>query len=244
MDNISKLIPGLLHGITYTYTSHPFDTVKTKLHYEMYGTKIISTIIQTYKHEGIFGFFKGATMPLASNSLRCYQFLLYEYLKEKTKSPTLAGTISGFSGCIITHPFQLIKVNSQTSYISVKDLIKKTYHEKGVRGLYYKFNASLIRDSMFFGVFFGSYDYVRKSLHNYRFRDGIAGGFGSWLCWSLLMPVDYIKTLMLTNKPIILKELTIKKLWAGYIPVTLRIVPVAAATMSVYEYAKKKLEEL
>ena len=86
------------------------------------------------------------------------------------------GFIAGLSispGCYI---FDLLKIKKQ---------IPSTFCKK-MPGLY----ATFVRESLAFGMWFGSYFDLTKS---YKFSPFIAGGLSGVLAWTISYPIDVIK---------------------------------------------------
>lgn len=52
----------LVSGAAALLASHPFETIKVRQ--QKYSTTIITTIIRTYKYEGVRGFFNGILLPM------------------------------------------------------------------------------------------------------------------------------------------------------------------------------------
>lgn len=67
---------------------HPADTVKVRQ--QILGTKIIPTIVKTYKYEGIRGFYKGMLFPLLTTGVLnavffgCYGNCMRMFSKSET----------------------------------------------------------------------------------------------------------------------------------------------------------------
>ena len=145
-----------VQAILVTLVGYPFDLVKTR------PTK--DCVIQTFKKDGILGFYKGGTMPLLSHiAKRPLQFTIGERIKSysKTSNSNLInnysiGFMTGSLGTPFGTPLQNIKVNLQTNnYKSASDYIVHTYKNLGLKGFYKGIKATDLKDSIFGMSFVG-----------------------------------------------------------------------------------------
>lgn len=88
---------------------------------------------------------------------------------------------------------------------------------------------------MFIGMFFGNYTYIKEYI-NSAF---ISGSLSSFICWSILMPIDYYGTNRLKGIDNIL--FSFNRIYSGYIPIIIRIIPTTGISMFVYEKIKELL---
>ena len=96
----------------------------------------------------------------------------------------------------------------------------------------------------------GTYGHLRNNLPQTSFSYFMAGGISSVITWSILFPIDSLRTNIISNKSdngilsnlkILLKNQNIGRLWTGLTPVLLRIFPVSALSMLTYESTRKLL---
>lgn len=255
---ILQLLPGAAQGLVMTIVGHPLDTVKTRMQSNMFNKGMINCIVSTVKNEGFLGLYRGMMAPLISHvAKRSYQFPVFNYFKDKGTNPYLAGLIAGASSTFVGAPFQVIKVNSQTTtskkYHSSLDFTKQNYKRNGLIGFFKGFRITMIKDSVFGSVFLGNYtffvnlQFIKKmtSIGNF-----IAGGLAHSITWVIFIPIDHIKTEIQqinSSKTItsIIKETIMsgrcKTLWKGVGPAVLRIFPVSGIGMVVYELVYKYL---
>ncbi|KAI8983504.1 mitochondrial carrier domain-containing protein [Pilobolus umbonatus] len=123
----SAAIVGVISG-------YPFDSIKTRLQTQPYDS-ISACIKQTYKEEGIRGFFRGVLPPLITVSIiKSISFSVYEETKCFCKKvypeyynlntilstmalSTTAGAVSGAFIATLSCPFELVKIQKQLEYI-------------------------------------------------------------------------------------------------------------------------------
>jgi len=71
------------------------------------------------------------------------------------------------------------------------------YRQYGFRKLYLGFNVTMLRES-FLGIYFGTYDYFmsffREKGKVSKLGSLLSGGLAGVATWSVMYPVDYIKT--------------------------------------------------
>jgi hypothetical protein len=80
---INDLVCGSLAGLAYILTAHPLDSIKVRMQLDRRSTlSLRSTIMETYKHEGFRGFYKGMGSPLITIPLvNSIVFASYEFAK-------------------------------------------------------------------------------------------------------------------------------------------------------------------
>ncbi|CDS09678.1 hypothetical protein LRAMOSA02355 [Lichtheimia ramosa] len=109
---------------------YPFDSIKTRMQTEPYDS-ITACVRQTYREEGVRGFFRGVLPPLVTVSIiKSISFSVYEETKTflKAQSPfyarddnlrsvmtrsTLGGAASGAFVATFSCPFELVKIHKQ-----------------------------------------------------------------------------------------------------------------------------------
>lgn len=115
-------------------SGYPFDSIKTRLQTQHYDS-INACIKQTYKEEGIRGFFRGVLPPLVTVSIiKSISFSVYEKTKVYYKQTypklfdqntmlstmaisTLAGSASGAFIAVLSCPFELVKIQKQLEFL-------------------------------------------------------------------------------------------------------------------------------
>mmetsp|Transcript_2141 Transcript_2141/g.5020 ORF Transcript_2141/g.5020 Transcript_2141/m.5020 type:complete len:157 (+) Transcript_2141:93-563(+) len=61
---LKDIIAGSARGVAQVFVGHPLDTVKVRMQNGGFSS-ISQCLAQTARHEGLYGFYKGATSPLA-----------------------------------------------------------------------------------------------------------------------------------------------------------------------------------
>ncbi|RKP37713.1 mitochondrial carrier domain-containing protein, partial [Dimargaris cristalligena] len=205
----------------------PFDTIKTRMQTHNYNSLIDCARI-TYRDEGIRGYFRGMIPPLITVSLvKSISFSTYENIKQtvirapwcpidSTHLPSysllcfLAGAASGGFLAFLSCPFELVKVQKQleqllsarpatlgntSSWQAAKDL----YALRGVRGLYQGLFSHMLRDSLGTGIYFCTYETIKRLMSSPESPPGpltffLSGGICGVFSWLIIFPIDLVKS--------------------------------------------------
>ncbi|CCI49491.1 unnamed protein product [Albugo candida] len=213
---IIDVVSGVTAGCAGVFVGQPFDTIKVRL--QTHGTFYkgpIDCAKQTFKHEGIHGFFKGLSSPLIGSACtNAIVFSIYEkalkYLGTDEKHPSLdsvfiAGCLGGFCQTIAVTPTDLIKCRLQVQdghqrnhYRGPIDCIRHVYQRNGSRGFYLGFNATILRETPSFGFYFYTYEKTKRAMVSHGFNDNTAmlcaGGLSGVGSWTLSYPLDVVKS--------------------------------------------------
>lgn len=256
---LGNIFGGIAHACIYTGVGHPFDTVKVRLQSYNYG--IYQSILYIYQEWGLRGFYKGVTPPLISHVLkRSIQYPMAEAMKVRMDgnwrtSPTdyRSNYIVGFTqaplSSILGTPLQVAKIRSQTSTDTPFRVLIEIHRTYGVRGLYRGFVPTLMKDTLFGGVIMGNYFTLRdRHGSGSKVQNFLNGGLGTALAWTVLMPIDNIKTNIQNKK----EKMSIKTavmegyrqhgtlgFWRGLGPTICRVMIVSGTTMTGYEEVRK-----
>ena len=251
-------LPGALAGLSSVILGYPFDTLKTRMQVNNYGSSnsILKDII---KKEGITTLYRGLSLPLITNTTkRSYQYYLFDYLNNKDLNPYVSGALAGISGSIIGCPMHVLKANMQsttkTKFKNIYSLIQFVYKKYGWKGFYKGFNINLFKDSLYGGFYLGNYVLLKEKLPKIVFNETydksnenqkkithfFSGGLSAVFIWGIFIPIDHIETAIQTNRGIKyikekVKNNNILILWRGSFPILLRIFPVSAISMLIYE---------
>lgn len=230
-------------GSTQTILGHPFDTIKTIT--QINPNFSIQNIHQNYiKPNGWKYLYRGSISPFLGGCLQnCFIFST-EHISKKwiekingNKNPILnsfySGFISGGLTSIIISPTELIKTFQQINpKITIKEIINQNSLLRG-------FSHTFIRDSIGFGIYFSTYNYLQTKWQN---NPLINGGIAGVLSWTYSYPIDVIKTKYQSNPNIttkqILKNITIQNLKAGFTIMILRSFFVNAGIFYTFEKCK------
>ncbi|KAH7920911.1 carnitine/acyl carnitine carrier [Leucogyrophana mollusca] len=226
-------IAGTVAGIAGLLVSHPFDTVKVRFQNPDTSAKYRSTfhaLVTIAREERFRGLYKGVTSPLVTcafmNGLvfASYKFFTRVQLGDENAIPTLAqvalaGTCCGVVSSVITTPTELIKIRQQNVLvenpgISTLGVALNIYRQRGIRGLYRGFGATILRDTGY-GAYFLAYEATCRyfatpighpdptNLLSARDSDAtsipwpaliVAGGVAGVIGWLATFPLDVVKT--------------------------------------------------
>lgn len=273
---VAPLLPGAAHSIALLSVGYPFDTVKTRLQLRL-NSSMWACTAELVREQGPVALYRGAVMPLATLLVkRPLEFAVFEQFNQSFKgevyAPLLggcvAGAISAFAGC----PFSVVKIQMQATgkdvHATVYDAGLAVWRARGVRGFYRGLRASLYKDIPFAGLYLGTYGHLREALPellpHLRSENGrpsaslsaAAGATSSIATWTLLQPLDTIKTVIqadvLRGKGTeqswvhrvadIARAHGFRGLWAGWGPTALRSVPSSACAMVAYEWTRTACE--
>ncbi|KAF2865132.1 mitochondrial carnitine/acylcarnitine carrier protein [Massariosphaeria phaeospora] len=192
--NYKGFVAGVFSGIAKLSVGHPFDTIKVRL--QTTDTSRfkgpLDCLVQTLRHEGVKGIYKGATPPLVGwmfmdsimlGSLSVYRRLLNDNVfsprraaQEQKRLPVvghaIAGTMAGWTVSFLAGPVEHIKARLQVQYSVDKskrlysgpiDCLQKTYRNHGVKGLYHGLSATLLFRT-FFCFWWGTYEVFTEAF--------------------------------------------------------------------------------
>mmetsp|Transcript_22286 Transcript_22286/g.22459 ORF Transcript_22286/g.22459 Transcript_22286/m.22459 type:complete len:344 (+) Transcript_22286:238-1269(+) len=184
MDVLIDYVAGAAGGVTVVLIGHPFDTIKTRLQTAppgFYGNTA-DCIRKTLRKEGVGGFFKGMSSPLAGQQFfRAASFVTFHHtLKQlqnsagakpnevpKFSNLIFAGSITGFIVSFIETPIDLIKTKLQIQifkqtnnpyyrpvYNNASNCTMHMLKTYGIRALWQGWAATMIRNVPANGCFF------------------------------------------------------------------------------------------
>ncbi|KAJ3132650.1 hypothetical protein HK101_004579, partial [Irineochytrium annulatum] len=210
---------------------HSMDTVKTKMQGQLtLNNDKYSGLVQSLrlivKEEGYRGLFSGI-LAAASGSLAgtLLYFTFYEGLKRPlldagynpTASYLFAAAVGDVAASTLYVPSEVVKTRlqlqgrpgnpnaiSQRGYKGSVDAFWSIYRKRGIRGLYYGWGATLIRDVPFTAIQFSLYENLKTfMLHRYcegdesqvtYVHDMISGGVAGTIAGGITTPLDVCKT--------------------------------------------------
>jgi len=150
-------------GVLTLMLTNPIWVVKTRLclQYDVphvqagtrFYTGMTDCLLKVYRKEGVRGLYKGFIPGAVGVSHGALQFMAYEELKKKfnlrrhqpidaklsTHEYLGCAALSKIFAAISTYPYQVVRARLQDqhqSYISISDLIRKTWKMEGLRGFY------------------------------------------------------------------------------------------------------------
>ena len=146
---VEELIYGSVAGLFLCIGGHPFDTLKTRI--QMDNSKFFPTVRNIYLHEGLGGYYKGASAPLVCVPLvNAIIFATYEVTKKalqiwQNKEQLglfdfgVAGACAGVVSTTIVTPIELVKCKMQMQkkfrkYKNSLVCFVKTINKDGFKG--------------------------------------------------------------------------------------------------------------
>jgi hypothetical protein len=114
------LICGSVAGLTVCLSGHPLDSMKVRMQNSLTKLTFTGVISQTYRHEGVLGFYKGMGPPLVTVPLiNSIVFASYELCKRQLgvvsdedftfKQSMLSGMFAGLVNSVVLSPIELVK---------------------------------------------------------------------------------------------------------------------------------------
>lgn len=163
----------------------------------------------------------------------------------------LYGFIGGALGCIMSHPFDTIRVRIQTkSNIYSKSILKcvKLTYKEGIRTFYKGIIPPLFGIGFEKCLVFGTYDLINKTMPmktNKIKKDIISGGIAGLTATLIVTPIDAIKINMQANNMNFMAclkiLLTTNQLYKGINSTFFREVPGFAIYFTTYNYLNEKI---
>lgn len=292
-ENVSPIkyfLSGGFGGICTVLAGHPLDTIKVRLQTmplpapgqaPMFaGT--LDCAKKTIRNEGFRGLYKGMSAPIAGVApifaMSFFGFGVGKRLQQRTPDEELnntqlfaAGAFSGVFTTTVMAPGERIKCllqiqqggNVPQKYNGMVDCAKQLYREGGIRSIYKGSFATLLRDVPASGMYFLTYEYVKKAMAPNEgekeeagkalLRTIFAGGMAGIANWAIGMPADVLKSRLQTAPEgtykngirDVFRELMKNEgplaLYKGVTPVMLRAFPANAACFIGFEVFMKFL---
>jgi len=240
-----------------------------KAKYEM---GMIGCAKDTYRTQGILGFYRGYTalllfsMPKNSVRFGAFEFASSHMFKEKSTMNTFGcGLFAGFSeAVVVVTPQETLKtklihdrLSPNPQYKNIFSGIYQIASEAGFRGLYQGVVPTVLKQSTNQGVRFVVFADTKARLSRYINNkvacDFIAGGFAGFCSVMFNNPVDVIKTKMqqkdgagLSLKMTAQQIMETRGLMGFYSGVVLRLSRVvldAALTFSIFHSLKRNVAQ-
>ncbi|KAF0732380.1 hypothetical protein Ae201684P_014688 [Aphanomyces euteiches] len=210
---------GCVGGSMGIFVGQPFDTIKVRL--QTHGAHYkgpLQCAQYTWQREGVRGFFKGLASPLiGSVPVNAIVFGMYGTTlqaidpapKPALSSIFYAGSFAGFLQSFVVCPTDLVKCQlqvqdgfTQKQYTGPLDCLRKITAVHGPRGLLQGLWPTLMRDSYSFGVYFFVYDAIQRWLESESTPTLLfAGGSAGVVSWTIIYPMDVIKSVIQTLPP-------------------------------------------
>lgn len=219
-------LAGVLSGITKNVVGHPFDTIKVRLQTAPPGMFAgpLDCLWQTFRREGVRGFYKGFTPPLVGwvamdsvmlGSLHIYRGLVKRHLFPHDHNLPLlghaiAGLGSGFTVSFVAAPVEQIKARLQVQYdahtrlyTGPVDAAMKVFQKLGIRGIYLGLALTMIFRSNFV-FWWTSYELFNRYFLKHTQLSPTAinfwlGGLLALVFWIMAYPADVVKQTIMTD---------------------------------------------
>ena len=208
---------------------------------------------------GVRALFRGLGPPLVSLTfINSLNFTCYEGLRQRGLPPPAAGALVGFAAAVVSTPSELLKVRQQLLGVGAVAEARRLWAWRGPRGLYLGHAVNVARESVFLGVFFGTYASSRGVLEGPValppwLAVPLSGGLSGAAGWFLSLPLDTVKsnvqgqTLPCPGKPAegalaVLRRVLagpggLAALYEGAAPAVARAFVVSSTRFSAYEAA-------
>eukprot|EP01130_Rhizamoeba_saxonica_P009173 TRINITY_DN372_c0_g1_i1.p1 TRINITY_DN372_c0_g1~~TRINITY_DN372_c0_g1_i1.p1 ORF type:complete len:751 (-),score=156.03 TRINITY_DN372_c0_g1_i1:411-2663(-) len=202
---------GQVSSIVAALVVYPLDKLKTRVQSKHGKSKILFTLKEIIKGDGIRGIYKGlGTQLVGITPEKTLKITVNDFLRRYLKSEgqdtltlpkeLLAGVGTGLIQVSISTPYELVKirVQMQTGKKKQKSAIR-IIRELGIRGLYTGLSATLLRDIPFNAIYFTLYAYLKGKNTN---EDGeldplkrlLCSGSAAAIAAAADTPADCIKT--------------------------------------------------
>jgi len=251
IERYGAFLYGASAGLAGKIVSFPFDIVKVRLQNNNIYNGPFDCLKKTLRERGIKALYSGVTFPLAileSSIIFASYSMAYECLKHhKCKyhiASMVAGAFSGISVSFVLTPIELIKCKMQipNQYKNARSCFISVVKESGLRGLYKGHLSTMMREIPGNMMYFGLYHYIvrtygKKDIQTWKLA--CAGSIAGVGYWSLIYPIDTIKTMEQTKSFRGLSSLKIHDLYRGFGITLLRAIPANFTIFYVYEYLNR-----
>eukprot|EP00607_Mallomonas_marina_P008769 CAMPEP_0182417730 /NCGR_PEP_ID=MMETSP1167-20130531/2162_1 /TAXON_ID=2988 /ORGANISM="Mallomonas Sp, Strain CCMP3275" /LENGTH=336 /DNA_ID=CAMNT_0024591463 /DNA_START=171 /DNA_END=1181 /DNA_ORIENTATION=+ len=224
-STFESIIAGSVSGLVSTMVCHPFDTVRTRIQAAKTPITTLSCVSEMVRNEGSLSFYKGFWSPLAAQGIyKSVGFGTLSFSREvifqhdnRLSCVFYSGAISGFVNSIMVTPVELIRTKQVLHYgfnneLSVITAIRDVVQQNGVKGMWRGFLPTVLRDGPGLGLYFLTYEYVKRVLASVGRTDGVrvddssmwkkmvAGSCAGISYWLYGLPIDTVKTIIQSRK--------------------------------------------
>lgn len=236
----NDFVYGLCGGFIGTLTSHPFDTIKTRIQ-----SQKVATIMDGFKMGRLYS---GITPPLIGIMLeKSIVFGFYNKAKQNNINDFWSGIVGGFMCTLIVTPIDRIKINLQNNTPL-----------KNMNNLYRGFIPTVCRETPGFGIYFTTYNYLKSNYNkeNNMMKTFVSGMMSGLSAWIFIYPSDLVKTKIQSenNKKIVIQKFIqdiflennhgknisgLKNFYKGFSLAIMRAMPLHGGVFLGYEMSKK-----
>jgi hypothetical protein len=133
-----KFITSYISSTLGSTVTNPLFVIKSRMQNTLRNELSIMSAITNINKNGYSTYFRGLNATFLNNIKIAFQFPMYDYIKDKTKSVTLASFGSKAICSTIFYPLDLVRViqrNSDTK-LKIPEIMKSIHKNKGPFGLY------------------------------------------------------------------------------------------------------------
>lgn len=182
---LRRLAGGTIGGVLQAATSHPFDTIKSRVQNGVFPN-ISSCVKSTWHNEGLFGFYRGVTPPLVLGGVyNSILFSLNQYMANLVtpanwdpKKPlpiwrtALAAELTAPLYVLAITPMEKVKVmlqvqgkgGAETKVTGPISCIKHLWHRDGARGFVSGYIPTLMSRLIGLPFYFASYQASKQYI--------------------------------------------------------------------------------
>lgn len=244
-ENLTTILSGSASGIAQTIVGHPLDTLKVlSVTQKRNSFDILKSLNFKNMYNGILSPLSSAVL-LNTSIFYSYEFALKRLPDNSLNSVFLAGAFSGIPLAFLETPTELLKCQLQANPNQSYRQILSRY---GVKSLYRGYWSTLSRNIPQMGLYFWSYEMMKRQYpNNEMFGSFLGGGLAGLLGWGTIYPIDSIKTRMQTDSLNVnkvkyssyyecMRNMSFKSYYRGFYPCIIRAVPVNACVFLAYSY--------
>ena len=211
----NDLLIGCCAGATQVIVGHPLDTVK-----------VLQQSNNSWRGLMLKDYYRGG-LSILPNAVMKNSIIMPVFFKirEKTKNDLISGGIAGLASAPTQYMFDFMKIKKQTyKKYEMRDIIKG-------RGKL----LTATKETMGFGLYFKSFYYCREEK---KLSAPISGGVSGLALWSILYPLDTIKTRQISGDIKFRDAMAKGNLYRGFGPCVLRSILANSAIWSVVDRLK------
>ena len=216
MFNLKENLSSIMVGINQSLIGIPFDTTKVWM---QNNQQIFGRPLRQYYR----GYRPEFTNAIITNNI---VFPMHAYSLSYTNNSFISGGFAGLCASPIVYMFRFNKIFEQ---VDKPFSIHKFINYKG-RG----YISTMLRESIGYSMYFGSYSYLKDQ----NIPTFIAGGIAGLCNWGVSFPFDTIMTRQIAQNINVLKAIQLGPLYKGYGVCLVRSMCVNSFNFLVYENIK------
>ncbi|KAL2915067.1 hypothetical protein HK105_205391 [Polyrhizophydium stewartii] len=185
-----EFVAGGLSGIAQVAVGHPLDTVRVRLQLSSEFRGLWDCLVQTVRHEGVLGLYKGMAAPLAGVAfVNAVLFSAYGWCRNMQVDAAagqtvrrlslgqiaLAGAGAGFVNAFVAGPIEMLKIRLQAqranpattagAYAGPIDVVRRIVRDHGVRnGLFRGTTATVLKEIPAYAGFYAAFEAAKRLI--------------------------------------------------------------------------------